>query len=62
MARACAARGVAAVVDGDHPDLRSAIRAVLTGDHARHAADLAHEIAATPHPAQVVKTLEQSLG
>ena len=62
MARACATRGVAAVVDDNHADLLSVIHAVLTGDHARHAADLAHEIAATPHPAQVVKTLEQSLG
>ncbi|MEV6877840.1 glycosyltransferase [Amycolatopsis sp. NPDC051128] len=62
MAGACAARGVAAVVDDDHPDLRSVIRAVLTGDYARHAADLAREIAAAPDPAQVVETLEHSLG
>ena len=61
MARACAARGVAAVVDGDHPDLRCAIRAVLTGDHARYAADLAREIAAAP-AVQVVEALERSLG
>ena len=59
MARACAARGVAAVVDG--PDPAPAIHAALTGEHARHAAELARELAAAPEPAQVVETLERAL-
>ena len=60
MTRACAARGVAAVVDGTDPT--AAIRTALTGEHARHAAELARELAAAPEPAQVVETLERGLG
>ena len=60
MARACAARGVAAVVDGTDP--AAAIRTALAGEHARQAAELARELAAAPEPAQVVETLERALG
>jgi UDP:flavonoid glycosyltransferase YjiC (YdhE family) len=60
MAHACAARGVGAVLDDD-ADVRSVINAVLTGDHATHAAALAREIAAAPDPARVVADIEDAL-
>ncbi|MGK3206592.1 PP2C family protein-serine/threonine phosphatase [Amycolatopsis sp. MEPSY49] len=59
MTRACAARGVAAVVDGTDPT--AAIRAALTGELTRRAAELARELATAPEPAQVVETLERAL-
>jgi UDP:flavonoid glycosyltransferase YjiC (YdhE family) len=61
MARACATRGVGAVLDDDNANLTSVIGAVLAGDHRRHAAEVAREIAAAPDPAQVVTAIEQSV-
>ena len=62
MARACTARGAAATLDGGHPDVHSLIRAVRTGEYARHAAEVAREIAAAPDPAQIAGALERALG
>lgn len=59
MARACAARGVAVVVEGTDP--AAAIHAALGGEYARQAAEVAREMAAAPDPAEVVESLERAL-